>query len=112
MRETMCYMQWNAEHRRFYHSANRTQICRMYESKLPVHQVHVTEGEMRLAMVPYWGWWNNETERFEMIWPQRYAVEMCFPYGTGPEEARGRGWLLPVDIEDLGVVSIDQEITQ
>ncbi len=50
----------------------------------------------------YWGWWNLETLRWEMVFGSKVQVEVCFPYGSRAEEERGRGWMLPVDVRVLG----------
>jgi hypothetical protein len=49
----------------------------------------------------YWGWWNLEYMRWEMVFGSKVQVEVCFPYGSKAEEERGRGWLLPVDVKVL-----------
>lgn len=44
----------------------------------------------------YWGWYHSETsrvfaDRVSMVYRNRLAVEVCFPYGTQAETKRGRG---------------------
>lgn len=39
----------------------------------------------------YWGWYDNESEEFEMIYAKKFLLEMCFPCGTKPSEDAGQG---------------------
>jgi hypothetical protein len=39
----------------------------------------------------YWGWYDNEENKFTLIWHQRFLLDMCFPYGMKVEELRNRG---------------------
>lgn len=39
----------------------------------------------------YWAWWDNEKEKFTLIWPKRFLLNMCFAYGMKAEEDIGRG---------------------
>jgi len=37
----------------------------------------------------YWGWFDNN--KFTLIYPKRFLLEMCFPYGLKVTEKSGRG---------------------
>ena len=39
----------------------------------------------------YWGWHDFKEDRWTMVWPSKTQRDMCFPYGPGPEEERGKG---------------------
>ena len=97
MKKSETYMQ--LENGVWWHDANHPDLCKMYSPGLPVHKVEVIEGAIEGEQ--YHAWWENKDNCFIMIWPRKSLVEMCFPYGTKPEEELGRGFLLPVTIKDL-----------
>lgn len=39
----------------------------------------------------YWGWYNNSSQRFNMIYAKRFLLEMCFPYGISSSERVNQG---------------------
>lgn len=47
----------------------------------------------------HWGWFDNDTGSYSMIYPSRTQVEMCFTYGYAIEEERGRGRLVQLKVE-------------
>ena len=62
----------------------------------------VKEGEES----PYWGWWDNERQQYEMIFARKILFEMCFTYGYQVEERRSKGKavnLMIVSKKPLGV---------
>jgi hypothetical protein len=69
-------------------------------------QVEITKGDHNIPD-GYWGWWNIETQRFEMVFASKVQVEVCFPYGSKAEEDRGRGKLLPLNVRVIGEVDIN-----
>lgn len=85
----------------FYPSKLQVQMCRSHNNQnAPMLKARVSEGKD----IPgsYWAWWGIERQAFTMVFRRKFIVEMCFPYGTKVEEERGRGKLLPVDIEIIG----------
>lgn len=46
----------------------------------------------------YWGWWEHAHERFDLVYPRRFLLEMCFAYGSRVEIEKGRGLMVPVEI--------------
>jgi hypothetical protein len=52
-------------------------------------------------MVPPPGWWDNERREFAFVYPQKFLVEMCFPYAIKEYEKYGEGKLMPVKILEL-----------
>lgn len=41
--------------------------------------------------VDYWGWYDNRTEKFSMIYAKHFLLEMCFPYGIKASEEKEQG---------------------
>lgn len=39
----------------------------------------------------YWGWYDNEEQKFLLIFPAYFMLNMCFPYGMKVEEEAGKG---------------------
>lgn len=39
----------------------------------------------------YWGWFDNVDQDFCMIYPQRFLMAMCFPYGVKAAEEKNQG---------------------
>ena len=39
----------------------------------------------------YWGWFDFNEQRFSMIYPRRFLLNMCFAYGIEASEERGHG---------------------
>lgn len=98
-RPTICYA--NKTEPGWRNFAPHPDVVRMYDSKAPVHELEVAEGVDEPDS--YWAWWDAEDEKFTMIYYARMIVEMCFTYGSKPEEDRGRGKLLPVVVTDRGL---------
>jgi hypothetical protein len=42
-------------------------------------------------VVDYWGWFDNKKQNFTIIYPKRFLLEMCFPYGIKASEDKGDG---------------------
>ena len=49
----------------------------------------------------YWGWWDNETEKFSMIYASKVQSDVCFTYGAEAAEESGEGKQMNVFIEEL-----------
>jgi hypothetical protein len=75
----------------------------MHDHERPVFEVLVTELTASCDGC-CWAWWNNEQEKFTMIYSFRQALKMCFPYGPEIEEKQGRGRIMPVSVEIVQVV--------
>jgi hypothetical protein len=39
----------------------------------------------------YWGWYDYKDKKFSLIYPKRFLLEMCFPYGIAASERAGQG---------------------
>ena len=85
----------------FFSHPKSVQMCRDQKSwdEIPILETEVSQGTD--TPESYWGWWDDNRKRWELVFPRKFLVEMCFPYGTDPEELVGRGKLLPVNIKIL-----------
>jgi hypothetical protein len=84
------------------HFAPHPETARLYDARLPVYAVTVSEIDP--TPESYWGWWDQTEGAFSLVYPWRGGVEMCFPYGTKVEEARGAGRLVAVAISDAELI--------
>lgn len=83
----------------YAHFQTRPEITRLYDKSANVLEALVTEtSDTKKA---YWAWWDSKEKEFEFVYPEKFLVDMCFPYGTKPETEKGGGYLLPVSIEIL-----------
>jgi hypothetical protein len=82
----------------FYPHPGLTASCVGKEAR--VLEAVVSEGEEQEGC--YWAWWDSHGQRFMFVYPRRFLVEMCFPYGPRVEEQKDRGRLLPVDVRSVG----------
>ena len=81
---------------KYWHEGEAVSFCQLYHGrKFPIHKVEILESETG----GYWGWWDTERQEYQNIYPRKHLVEMCFPYGTDVEEARGRGRLAQLSVE-------------
>lgn len=39
----------------------------------------------------YWGWYDYKEQKFTLIFPKRFLLDMCFPYLIAWEEKWGTG---------------------
>lgn len=78
-----------------FHGHPRT-VALYFEKPEPIFVVLVSEGIEEQNGIQYWAWWNEKDQVFEMVYPSKGVVNMCFPYGAKAEEECGRGKLLPV----------------
>jgi hypothetical protein len=78
----------------FYSNAFCVKMCGYKEDSI----IEVTVQESEEFPECYWGWWDNERQEFAFVYPQKFLVEMCFPYNIKGYEERGEGKLMPVEI--------------
>ncbi len=76
----------------------------------PIHQIKLTEN----SEGQYFGWIDyasdgnhgytkeEKTGIPTMIWPHESLFSMCFPYGYKIEQDHGKGYVVRMDVEDLG----------
>ena len=51
----------------------------------------------------YWAWHAANDGRYHFTNRNKMGVEICFPYGSEIEEKLGRGKIIRVRVEELGV---------
>jgi hypothetical protein len=93
----------------FMHFDANPEIVKLYGDH-PIHRVRVTLVEGKHDGI-YWGWLDTDGKHLEYVYPSRDAVEVCFPYGSKREEARGRGKVVGLLVEDLGEVGREVHIS-
>jgi len=87
----------------FFPSPLGVKMCMDDRRPFPVFEVVVTEG---VDPEGYWGWWDSERQMFNIVFFKKLLVEVCFPYGSKAEEDRGRGKLLPVNVQVIRKVDV------
>jgi hypothetical protein len=88
----------------FFQSKLGVKMCMDDRRPFPVFEVVVSEGTD--TPDSYWGWWDSGRQAFNIVFARKLLVEVCFPYGSKAEEDRGRGKLMPVNIEILREVNV------
>lgn len=83
----------------YEHFGIQPELAMLYGNKLE----DIVEVEMKVsddqiiiseitASADYWGWYNNNRKEFtNMIYAQRFLLEMCFTYGIKASEESGEG---------------------
>ena len=97
--------------RDFYqHFGIRSVLCSLYGDKpedIVVVEFKISENqEVPQPNAPalnadYWGWYDNNTKKFSMIYAQHFLLEMCFPYGTKASEEFGKGKAYRLEIVNI-----------
>ena len=49
----------------------------------------------------YWVWYDNELGFTDMLYPQRFLLDMCFPYGIKSCEDKNQGKAYRVEILEI-----------
>jgi len=75
----------------------------LYDPGKPIHELKVKEA-IGDDFTPYWAWWDNDKEKFTMMYYHRDLLEICFPYGLKAETEHGKGQDYNVTVEELGVI--------
>ena len=57
----------------------------------------IPEPNCKFDAPDYWGWVNGDN-KISMIYPQRFLLNMCFPYGIHAAEKHGDGKSFRVEI--------------
>jgi len=78
----------------FYSNAFCVKMCGYNKDSI----IEVTVQESNESPKCYWGWWDSKRQEFVFVYPQKFLVEMCFPYAIEGYEERGEGKLVPVEI--------------
>lgn len=83
-----------------YPSILQVQMC-IDKSEL-IFKIDVREAKEN-EKTPYYGWLENDG-RITMIYEHILKFKVCFPYGYKAEQKRGKGKMIKVLIEEVGVV--------
>lgn len=68
----------------------------------PVVALRIRERRDSDAPSDYWGWLDaKRPDHFVMVWPSRQLLDVCFPCGAAPEEARGKGRAVNLTVEEV-----------
>lgn len=87
----------------FYHHWEVTNLCDKEIKE--VYRVLVREIK-KGDKSEYWGWWDNESNKFEFVYLHRDILGMCFPYGLDAEIKHGKGIDINVYIEELELLIV------
>lgn len=89
---------WNGRH--YHHFGIHIQTCALYGNKeseivqltlsIASNHVHPELNEKDLSP-DYWGWFDFSQNRFTMIYPKFFLLNMCFPSGIQSSEDAGQG---------------------
>jgi hypothetical protein len=82
-----------------FHSFYPNEVCMSLCGDPPYCRVKLTpdpEGD-------YWTWHDFEKDAYHYTNHNRLGVEICFPYGPEVEEKLGRGKIIRVRVEELGI---------
>jgi len=67
----------------------------------PIVEVDVTEVAVDDESGTHWGWLRSTRDVPEMIWPKRFLLGMCFPYGPEIEEKSGKGRVVRLAVREI-----------
>jgi len=56
------------------------------EFKISDNQELPESDSHKKMIADYWGWYDFKNEKISLIFPQRFLLNMCFPYGMKVEE--------------------------
>jgi len=51
--------------------------------------------------VDYWGWWDEDEQKFTLVYAARFLLNMCFPAGIKVTEESGKGKAYRVNVKKL-----------
>ena len=75
----------------YFHASPRRSWVALFEMPEPIVTVSVRAWREGDAPSSYWGWIATGKDHYTLVWPLEDLLEMCFPMGTAPSEARGEG---------------------
>lgn len=91
---------YNTEHNYYEHFGIQASTASLYGHKIfeIIHvDLQISDDQTIPALnekhenADYWGWYDNEKGDFTMIYPQRFLLNMCFPYGMEASEKANQG---------------------
>ena len=105
---------WNKTH--YYHFGIHPNLASIYGDKpedivslemIPAENQELPADEIQME-VDYWGWYDERQQRFTLIFPKRFLLNMCFPYGMKAEEDLGRGKSYRLQVLNHKITGISQ----
>jgi hypothetical protein len=81
----------------FYNNKMALTVCYGVKDDM-IFTVCVEEAEE--SAETYWGWWDFEKKRFDLVFKHRKTLGVCFPHGIGVAEEKGQGVALPVKVNE------------
>lgn len=63
------------------------------EIELDIHEDQIPDCDNtgKVNEADYWGWFDNEQQKFTLIWPKYFLLNMCFTYGIKAAEEVNHG---------------------
>lgn len=93
----------------FYtHFMNHPKSTQLYDENHEVYKVKVRELKEGDES-SYWGWWDNESNRFKYVHPTRDILSMVFPYAMESYVERGDGKDYNVIIEEIEIIKLEED---
>jgi hypothetical protein len=89
-----CEKSKSGKYNHFYPSKAQLRLCGAKEDD--VVSVILTEDQMGT----HWGWWDNKTNDFSMVYPQRFLVTICSPDAFKAATERGDGEILAIRVSE------------
>ena len=79
------------------------QIKMCVDSNTDIYEIDIKEARSN-EDTPYWGWLYPDG-KISMVFHSKILVEVCFTYGTKIEEEAGKGKLIQIVINEIGLVA-------
>ena len=93
---------WNKDH--YYHFGIHPDFTSIYgddPKDIVIVEVTPSKDQTMGDKQEYWGWWNFEKRKFEMIYPSAVSFKVCFPYGYKVSENAGNGKAYKLDVIEI-----------
>lgn len=94
----------------YYEDIGSRSYCEAHGNRYPVVKVRLTEAPADTPdELVHWGWmfdtydrqWIKPRDQPEMIYPAKFLLEMCMPYGIAAEEKAGHGRVIRLLVEEI-----------
>jgi hypothetical protein len=78
-------------------------VKRVVELTFPHQKNDIVELEVEESEEgEYWGWLEFKNNEYRYIYPKRFMVDMCFPYGPQIEEKENKGRRVKLKLTEIG----------
>ena len=63
------------------------------EIELEIHEDQTPDSDNtgKVMEADYWGWFDKDRQKFTLIWPKYFLLNMCFPSGIKGAEGANQG---------------------